>query len=129
MHLRDFPVLVDDVRDAFRVLILRIRRGAVRQAEFAVDIGEQWKGELVLLGESRIVGGRIEAGAEDLDVFRAVVVVEVPEPGTFQRSTGCVGLREEPKQDFLAAKITQLDPLAAMIDDIELRCGIADLQH
>ena len=82
-----------------------------------------------LLGEASVRAGVIEAGAEDLDALRVVFVDQVPEPGTFGRSAGRVGLREKPEHDFSAAEIAQLHALAAVIVDFEIWSGIADLQH
>ena len=82
-----------------------------------------------LLGELLVVVRLIEAGAEDLDVFRLVVVEEVPEPGTLCRSAGRVRFGEKPQQHFLTAEVAKLDFVPAMIGHLKIRRRIADLQH
>jgi hypothetical protein len=58
-----------------------------------------------------------------------VFAEEVPEPGTFGRSAGGVGLGEKPQKDFLASEVPKLDSLAMMIANFEIGRRIADLQH
>ena len=129
MRLGDLPILVDHVRDAAGVLVFRRVGGAVRDAELAVGVTEQREGELELLGEGFVLGGGVEADAEDFDVLRFVLRQEVPEPGTLAGSAGCVGLRIEPEDDFLPAQVGEADAVAVVIDDVEVGSGIAGIQH
>ena len=129
MRFGDLPLLVDDVCDAFRVLVLRRLRRAVRDSDFAIGIAQKRKRKLEFLGEALVRIDVVEAGAKDLDVLVLVVFVEVPEPGTFRRSAGCVGFGKEPQHDLLAAEIAQLPPFSSVICDFEIRSGIAHLQH
>ena len=69
MRLRDLPVLVDDVRDPFRVLVLRGARCAVRESDLSIGVAQQREGEVELLGELRVCGDVIETDAEDGGVF------------------------------------------------------------
>jgi hypothetical protein len=87
--LGDLPVLVDDVGDAPRVLVLRRLGGPVREADPAVGVAEQREGEVELLREAGVVLDVVEADAENLRVLVLVLGDEVPEPGTLTRSTGC----------------------------------------
>ena len=94
-----------------------------------IDVGDQRKREIELRGEALAVLTAIEAGADDLGVFRLVLLVEVPEPGTFCGSAGCIGFRKKPENDFLAAQIAQPDGPVVMIDGIEVGSNIARLEH
>ena len=125
----DAAVFVDQIGNPLRVLIAWRGRRAVRDADLAVRVAEQGKRKFVLLRESGVVLGRVEAGAENLNVLRFVVAVEVPEPGTFGGSPGCIGLWEEPKQHFFSAEVAKLYAVSVMIADFEIRRRIADLQH
>src|SRR5262249_8257138 len=95
----------------------------------AVGVAQEGEVELVLFGEAGVCGGIVEADAEDLDVLRVVLILEVPEPGTFGRSAGGVGLRIEPEDDFAAAVVGQPPRLSGVILHFEVRRSIARLQH
>jgi hypothetical protein len=129
MRLRDLPLFVDDVRDAPRVLVFRRVGRAVRQSDRAVDVAEQREVEAELLGEVPVLFLRVETDAEDGGVLRGVLAGEVPEPGTFPRSTGGVGFRIEPEHDFPAAQIGEADAVAVVIEDVEIGSSIAGLEH
>ena len=129
MRLGHFPFLVDHVRDALRVLVLRARCRAVRQADLAVGVAQQGEVELELLGEAGVGVLVIETAAEDLGIFRRVLVAEVPEPGTLGRSAGGVGLRIEPEDDFLSAVIGKLLLAAGVIDRFEIGRSVAGIEH
>jgi hypothetical protein len=127
--LRDLSFLIDHVRDAARVLVIVGITGAVGEADLVLGVAEQREGEVVFLGEAFVGGLIVEAGSEDLGVFRFVLRLEVPEPGTLARSTGGVGLRVKPEDDFAPAKIAETDAIAVVIDDIKVGCFLSRLQH
>ena len=129
MRLGDLPVLVDDVRDPFCVLILLRIRCAVRESDLAIGVAQQRERKVELLGELRVRGDVIETDAEDRGVLRLVLGDEVPEPGTLGRSAGCVGLRIKPEHDLASAQIVQRNLAAAMIADLEIRSLVANVQH
>jgi hypothetical protein len=129
MDLRDPPALVNQIRDTAGVFVFRRSGGAVSDPDLMVGVAQQRKLKSEFLGEFSVVLDLIEAGAEDLNVFLGVLVGEVPEPGPFRRSAGCVGFREEPQQHFLAAKVAQLHPAAKMIGGFEIRRRVANFQH
>jgi len=129
MRLRDHAVLVNDVGDAAGVFVRCFFGGAVGQADLVVGIAEEREGEAELLREFRILFGGVEADAEDQRVLRRVLFREVPEPGTFERSAGCVGLRIKPEDDLPAAEVVQTDAVAVVIGRIEIGGWIADIQH
>jgi len=105
MGLGDLPFLIDDVGDAAGEFVFRGIAGSVGEADLPLRVAEQRERKFELFGEGLVFPGRVEAGAEDLRVLRFVLGREVPEPGTFFRSAGCVGFRIEPEHDFLAAQV------------------------
>ena len=127
MGLSDAAVFVDHIGDPLCVLIFRRARSAVGHSDFPIGIAEKRKWKAELLGEARIVLEFIEAGPEDLDVFRLVFVVEVPEPGTFCRSTGCVRFRKKPQQNLFTAEVAEPYAASQVIGSLKLRRRIADL--
>ena len=120
MRLRDLPFFVDHVGDAAGVFVFAGLAGAVRQTDLTLRVAEQREGEVELFGEALVVGRRVEADAEDAGVFLAVLLDEVPEPGPFPRSAGCVGFGVEPEHYFLAAQILKADAVAFVIGDVEI---------
>jgi hypothetical protein len=129
MRLGDLAVFVDHVGDAAGVFVFRRFGGAVGEADLSIGVAEEREGEVVFLGEGGVGFFVIEADAEDLGVLRFVLLGEVPEPGTFTRSTGGVGFRIEPEHDLLAAQIAEAHAVAVMIGDVEVGSGIAGLEH
>lgn len=129
MRLGDLAVLVDHIRDTARVFVFRRFRSAVREADLAIGVAQQREREVVFLGERGVGFFVIEADAENLGVLRFVLLREVPEPGTFPRSTGSVGFRIEPEHDLLAAQIAETHAIAVMVGDVEVGSGIAGLEH
>jgi len=129
MRLRDDAVLVDHVRDAARVDIFRRVGRSVGDADLAIGVAEQREGKVELLGERFVLVLRVETDADDLRVLRFVLDLEVPEPGTFPRSTRGVGLRIKPEDDFLSSQIAEPDVIAVVIDGVELGRFLADLEH
>lgn len=133
IHLRvrlgHLPLFVDHVRDAAGVLVFRGLGGAVREADLALRVAEQREGEVVLLREAGVGFLVVEADAEDSGVLGFVLFDEVPEPGPFPRSTGCVGLRIEPEHDFLAAQVGKAHAIALVIVDVEVGSLLAGLDH
>jgi hypothetical protein len=129
MRLRDLSFFVDQVGDAARVFVRGGVGGAVCEADRAVGVAEEWEREVVFLGEAFVRFLRVEADAEDAGVFLLVLAVEVPEPGTFSRSAGCVGFWIEPEHDFLSAQFVQADVIAVVIEYVEVRGLLAGLEH
>lgn len=129
MRLRDLAFFVDHIRDAARVFVLRRFGRAVREADLAIGVAEQREGKVVFFGERGVGFFVVEADAEDLRVLRFVLLREVPEPGTFPRSTGGVGFRIKPEHDLLAAQAGQAHAVAVMVGDVEVGSGIAGLEH
>ena len=74
MRLRNLPVLVDDVRDAARVLVLFRLRRAVSDADLAIGVAQERKREVEFLRELRVGFAIVEADAEDFGVLLFVLV-------------------------------------------------------
>src|SRR5262245_30923816 len=110
----DLPVPVDDHTDALRAL-LRVDVGAVRGADRPVGVADQREGEVVLLGEGLVLGGRVEGDAEDDRVLLIVFGFQVAEPATLRGSTRRIGLGEEPEDDRLAPEVRELHRPAGVI--------------
>jgi len=129
MRLGDLSLLVDEVRDPFRVFVLRRCGRSIREPDLALGIAQQREREVELFGELRIRGDVIETDAEDGGVLRLVVGDEVPEPGTLGRSAGCVGLRIKPHNDLPPAQIVERNLAAAMIGHFKVRSLVANVEH
>ena len=96
MRLRDAAVLIDQVCDALRILVLWRLGSAVCHSDLVIGVAEQRKRKTLLLREFAIFLDGVEAGAQNLDVFGFVVFDEIAELATFRRSTGCAGLGKKP---------------------------------
>jgi hypothetical protein len=129
MRLGDPSVFVDHVCDAFCVFVGRGLCCAVRESDLSFRVAQKRKGKVELAGKGVVVFRRIETDAEDLRVLCLVLVVEVPEPGTFPRSTGCVGFRIEPEHDLFAAQVAETHAIAFVVEDVEVGSDIAGLKH
>jgi hypothetical protein len=129
MRLCDLPVLVDHVCDAAGVLVGRFLCRAVREADLLVRVAEEGEGKTELLRKGSVFILRVEADAEDDGVLCFVLADEVPEPGTLERSAGCVGLRVEPEHDLLAAQVAEANRVAVVIDRFEIGSLISWIQH
>jgi hypothetical protein len=129
VRLGDLAVLVDHVRDPARVLVFRRVGGAVCDADLAVGVAEERERKVILLRELRVVLDAVEADADDLRVLLVVLRREVPEPGTLGRSASGIGLRIEPEHELLAAEVAELHAISVVIDRLEIRRGIAYIQH
>jgi hypothetical protein len=104
MRFGDPARFIDHVGDASGVLVLHGIGGAVVDADLPVRIAEQRKREVELLREPRVLLLAVEADAEDYGVFLLVFFREVPEPGTLDRSAGCVRFRVKPEDHFLPSQ-------------------------
>lgn len=123
------PIGADDVGDALGGARAGVVRGAERDAELARRVREQRERVFELLGEGLVLLGRVEADAEDLDAPGLVLLVEVAEPATLDRSTGGVGLGIEPEDERPSAQLGQRDFLARVRDHFEIRDRVADVEH
>lgn len=129
MDLLDTPLRVDQVGNALRVLVGSRPGSAVCETETPVPVGDEWEGEPLLVGEGAARVGAIEADADDLGAELPVILVSVPEPETFGRSPGGVGLREEPEDDPLPAQVAQAYGPPEMIGGVEVGRGLPRLEH
>ena len=129
MRFEHHALLVDEIRDPFRLRGVAAVAGPIGQADLAVFVAEQRKREVILRCELRVVFRCVEAASEDLSVFFPILVVEVPEPGTLGRSAGCARLRIEPENDFAAAVIFEADHFTGVRFHRERWCRSAFFDH
>jgi hypothetical protein len=129
MRLGDDAVLVDHIGDAPRERVVAGVGGAVRDADLLLRVAKKREWKVVLLGEAPVLVRGIETDAENLRVLRLELGLEVPEPGTFARSTGGVGLRIEPEDDFLSPQIGKADAVAEVIGNVEAGGGGTGREH
>jgi len=62
MRLGDAAVFVDDVGDPFREFVFRRLRGTVGEADPAIGVAKELKGEFEFLGEVSVAGDVVETG-------------------------------------------------------------------
>ena len=125
----DEPVLVDDVGDPVRVARVRLVAGPVGETDFAIHIAEEREGEVEFLCEGRVFLDRVEGAAQDLDASLLELRVEVAEPATLGRSTRCVGLRVEPKDDRFSTELADRRVPVQVILDEEIGSDVSHVQH
>jgi len=125
----DLALLIDEEADAIGIARLRIGAGAIRQAELAVGIAEQFVGKIELLGEGGVSLDTIETDAEDYDASLLEIGVVVAEPATLDGSARGISLGIEPQQNLAAAQSGQRDRIAVMREDGKIRRLIADIEH
>ena len=129
MRLENGPVRTDQISNAFRVPIRFRLPGAIRDSNRPIDISEQRKGKAVLRSEGFLFVNRIETASENLGAQALIVTVEVPEPGTLDRSARCVGLRIKPENYVSARVVTQLDAAILVIGNLKSRRDVSNVQH
>jgi hypothetical protein len=129
MRLRDFAFFVDHVGDAARIFVFGRISGAVGETDLPVDVAQEGEWEVELLGESLVVRRLVETDPENAGVLLLVLFDEVPEPGPFFRSAGCIGLRVKPEHDLAATQVAQADVILFMIQHIEVGGLLARLEH
>ena len=133
VHLRigrfDLPFGVDQVRYPAWMLRRRIFGCSVGQSDLPIGIAEQGEFEVELFGERLVLRCRVEADSQDLAVLLLELVGEIAEPATLGRSAGGVGLRIEPEQDVLSAKVGQRERVSLMCLDGEVGCFVSDREH
>ena len=127
--LRDLALGIDEVRDALGIAFGRRVRRTVGEPDLAIRVAQQAKREIELLGEAAVLFGRVEADAEDLDVFASELGGLIAEPATLDRSTGGVGLWIEPEDDVVSSEVGEAHGRAGVIGDFEIGGGCADGQH
>jgi hypothetical protein len=129
VSLRDLPLLVDHVRDAFRIFVIRCFGSTVGETDLPIRVAQERKGKVELAGEGVVLFRSVEADTEDLGILREILLVEVPEPGTFPRSTRCVGLRIKPEHDLLPAQTAERDTVAVVVEYVEVGSLLTWLEH
>ena len=129
MRLGDDAVLVDQVGNPPGECLLRRIRGAVRNSDAPVRVGEQTEGKVEFFREAAIRLGRVEADTEDLRVLCVVLFEKVPEPGPLPRSTRGIRLGVKPENDLAASKVTELNLASVVVRNLEIGGLLARLEH
>jgi hypothetical protein len=115
----DPAVRTDDVGDPPRVAVGAVVAGAIRQADLPLRVAQQRIGDREFLREGGVLCDGVEGDAEDRGPFRVELAVQVAVPATFERSSGCVGLRIEPQDHAAAPEIPEARVAAVVILDGE----------
>lgn len=131
VRLADHAVRVDEVRDPLGEVDLVTPRVAcaVLDTDLFVVVREQTEREVELLAERLVVGGCIEADAEDLARQRFELLGLVTQALSLNRSTGGISLRIPPQQDPTPALVGEPDGAALLIGHVEVGSGSAFGEH
>jgi len=125
VRLADDAVGADEVSDPSRIIVRRTAGSAIPEGDLPIRVGQERELEVVLVLEGGVGRAAVEADADDGGVLLLVVVREVPEPGTFRGSAGCIGFRIEPEDDVAPAVIAQSDLASFLIDCFEVGSAVA----
>jgi hypothetical protein len=102
---------------------------AVCGSDATIRIAEQREGELLIGRERPILLDRVERGTEDDRTEGLELVGPVTQRLAFDRSTGRRRLRIPPQQHPSTSQIRQPDRVAVLVGQLEVGCGIADVDH
>ena len=124
----DLSFLVDHERDtAGHAAVLD--EDAVGLRNFTLEVTEEGKLDAVLGGEFFLRGEGVDADTQDLGVGRPELCEVVPVALDFARSPAGEGEDVEREHHvLLAAEVRQLDLLAVLIDEREIRRRVPDLE-
>jgi hypothetical protein len=129
MGLGDLSFFVDHVSDPTGELVGQLFAGPIDQSDFPIGIRDQTKRKLELLRELPILFRGVEAAAQNDRILCLVLRGEVPEPGTFRRSPGCVGLGVKPENDLLSPQVHEAHRLPILIGSLEIGSQFSWCQH
>lgn len=129
VHLRDFPLLIDDVRNPFCVAVLRRFASAVFHADVALCVAKKREWEAEFLCKTGIFFNRVEADSENLNILLVVVVNSVAEPATFCGSTRRVCLWIKPQDNLLPTIIGKTHLFAGVVLDRKIRRHVSNLKE
>ena len=106
--MTDLAFRVDDHTDPAGIATRSRSLGrAIGQPHGPIPIAQQGVGERELRMEGRVVLGRVEAHTQNRGVLGRIFTLEVAEPATLDRSTGCVGLGVEPQNEMTSAVVRE----------------------
>jgi hypothetical protein len=123
---------IDEKGDPLReVLVLLVGPAfdAVLAADRAIDVAQQREIEAVLLAELEILGGRVEAGAEDLGSGFGERWASITEALAFTRSARRRGLGVPPEHDPGPPFPLEVDGVAGLIGKREVRGDVSCCDH
>jgi hypothetical protein len=128
-HLLHLAVRADHVTDAPCRRGIAARAGAVRHADFAVDVAEQQKRKRELFRECAVLCDGVEGDTQDYGAFLLEFTDSVTESAAFDGSARRVGLRIEPEHDGFAAQVREPDVFARVRRYGKIGSFGADLEH
>ena len=129
MRLADHTVRADEVGDPPRIFFLWTAGRAIPNGDLPLCVGDEWEFKIVLIPESGVGHRLVEADTDDSGVLFLIVIREVPEPGTFRGSAGCIGFRIEPKDDVSPAVIAEGDLASFLIGPFEVGGPVARFER
>ena len=132
VHLGDHAVWVDQVREPLgelRILLVGAALDAVRTTDGAVDVAQQREVEALLLRELEVLGGGVEAGAEDLGAGFGELWASITEALPFTRSARRRCFGEPPQHDPRTAQVGEMDGIAGLVREREVRRSVYDSNH
>ena len=132
VHLGDHALRVDQVREPLgklRILLVGSPLDAVGTTDGAVDVAQQREVEALLLRELEVLGGGVEAGAEDLRTGFGELWASITEALSFTRSARrrCFGV--PPQHDPRAPQVGVMDGIPGLVREREVRCNVSDSNH
>jgi hypothetical protein len=135
LHLVDLghhTLGIDEKRDPFRevlVLLVWATFDAVLAPDRAIDVAQQREIEALLLTELEVLGGRVEAGAEDLGSGFGELWASITEALAFTRSARRRGLGVPPEHDPGPPFPLEVDGVAGLIGKREVRGDVSCCDH
>ena len=128
-RVTDHPALVDNVGDACGGTGFWRSGGRVSHTDLSVGVAQKRKRIAELFGEGFVGVYGVKTAAQDLYVGGVELCLLVTEPVPLDRSTGGIGSRIEPQEDFLAPVVRQLDGSPVVGPDFEIGSLGAYAQH
>ena len=95
-------MLINQVADPSRIAGFGVIAGAIGEAEAPLGIAQEQKRKIIFARKRGVLGYRVKADPENLDIARTELVYLVAEPATFRRSARRIGLWVEPQEHFFA---------------------------
>ena len=102
------------------VLVARVADDLVLRSDRPVDVAEQPVREVLIIGEGKILCGRVERRAEDDGIELVEAMGLVTKALTLNRSTRRGGLGIPPQQHPLAGEVTEANRLAVLVGQFEI---------
>jgi hypothetical protein len=127
--LNDAPVRTYYVRDALGILRGRRIARVVCQPDLSLRIAKQLEREVEFFCKGPVLFLRVEADAEYLGIFIAVLLDSVTESNAFGCSAGRVCFRVKPEYDRAAFEVAQAHVFAGVRFHGEIRRFVSYFKH